>query len=61
MRQKDRLTHIQTVEQKQAPGMMAGSVFSLDDKLNQNGVLCANRVALSHFIYLLLYSLPPFG
>lgn len=60
-RYKERLTHTYTVEQRQAPGMMAGSVFSLDDKLNQSGVLCSNRVALSCFIYLPPYYLPLCG
>lgn len=41
--------------------MMAGSVFSVDDKLNQSGVLRSNRVALPRFICLPLYYLPLFA
>lgn len=52
--------HANTVEQEPAPGMMGGSVFSLDDKLNQNSVLCSNRVALSCFICLPLNCPPLF-
>lgn len=54
-------THTNTMEQKQAPGMTGGSAFSLNDKLNQSGVLCFNRVGLSYFIWLPLYYLPLLG